>query len=208
MPPMPPPVVPRWSGLAIAGFVLSFFCGLLGLILSILGYNECRRSNGTVKGEGLALAGIIISALLGIVGVLAAVAIPAFMDYMQKAKTNEATLQLEKLGRSARMYYLRNASFPNGSSTTLPQGPCCGNPRNKCPVTFDWERDPAWRDLEFQVDEPSYFQYRYEGTTDAFTATATGDLDCDGVTITYTLEGRVVGGSPEVRLIEPPRRAD
>lgn len=58
-----PPVATRTSGMAIAGFVLSFFCGLLGLIFSILGYNEVKRSNGMVGGGGLALAGIIISVL-------------------------------------------------------------------------------------------------------------------------------------------------
>jgi hypothetical protein len=66
--PAPAIVVPvavqtRTSGMAIAGFVLSFFCGILGLIFSILGRNESKRSNGTVTGDGLALAGIIISIL-------------------------------------------------------------------------------------------------------------------------------------------------
>jgi len=56
-----PPVATRTSGMAIAGFVLSFFCALLGLIFSIIGYNEVKRSNGMVGGGGLALAGIIIS---------------------------------------------------------------------------------------------------------------------------------------------------
>lgn len=56
------------SGMAIAGFVLSFFCGLLGLIFSIIGYNECKASNGTVGGEGLALAGIIISIVSMLLG--------------------------------------------------------------------------------------------------------------------------------------------
>src|SRR5690242_10384417 len=56
-----PPMMPRTSGMAIAGFVLSFFCSLLGLIFSIIGYNECKRSDGQVTGDGLALAGIIIS---------------------------------------------------------------------------------------------------------------------------------------------------
>lgn len=54
-------MVARTSGMAIAGFVLSFFCALLGLIFSIIGYNECKNSNGAVKGDGLAIAGIIIS---------------------------------------------------------------------------------------------------------------------------------------------------
>jgi hypothetical protein len=58
-----PPVVPRTSGMAIAGFILSFLCSILGLIFSIIGYNECKKSNGAVTGEGLAIAGIIISIL-------------------------------------------------------------------------------------------------------------------------------------------------
>lgn len=69
---MPPPDMPpidwrtqpgptRTSGMAIAGFVLSFFCGLLGLIFSIMGQQECKNSRGEVGGEGLAIAGIIIS---------------------------------------------------------------------------------------------------------------------------------------------------
>jgi uncharacterized protein DUF4190/zinc ribbon protein len=57
-------MAPRTSGMAIAGFVLSFFCGLLGLIFSIIGYNECKKSNGMVTGEGLAVAGIVISIVM------------------------------------------------------------------------------------------------------------------------------------------------
>ena len=70
-PAYPQPLQTRSSGMAIAGFVLSFFCSILGLIFSIIGYNECKDSNGEVTGEGLALAGIIIS----IVGMLLAIAI-------------------------------------------------------------------------------------------------------------------------------------
>jgi hypothetical protein len=64
-----PPVVPRTSGMAIAGFILSFLCSILGLIFSIIGYNECKKSNGAVTGEGLAIAGIIISILSFIGGI-------------------------------------------------------------------------------------------------------------------------------------------
>lgn len=58
-----PPVMPRTSGMAVAGFVLSFFCSLLGLIFSCIGLSECKKSNGMVTGEGLAVAGIVISIL-------------------------------------------------------------------------------------------------------------------------------------------------
>jgi hypothetical protein len=62
---------PRTSGLAIAGFVLSLvFCGLLGLIFSIMGSNEVKRSGGTVTGGGFALAGIIISSIRLVIEVI------------------------------------------------------------------------------------------------------------------------------------------
>lgn len=64
-------VMPRTSGMAIAGFVLSFFCGLLGLIFSGIGYNECTKSGGTISGEGLAIAGIVISIVNILAGLIA-----------------------------------------------------------------------------------------------------------------------------------------
>lgn len=50
---------PKWNGLAIAGFVCSFFISIVGLILSIIGLNQTKERGE--KGHGLALAGIIIS---------------------------------------------------------------------------------------------------------------------------------------------------
>jgi len=58
-----PPFVTRTSTFAIVGFVLSFFCGLLGFIFSIMGYRECESSGGAITGKGFAIAGIIISVL-------------------------------------------------------------------------------------------------------------------------------------------------
>lgn len=62
------------DGFAIAGFILSvvsFFIlgiplGILGVILSGVGYGRVNRSGGKLKGRGLAMAGII----LGLLGLL------------------------------------------------------------------------------------------------------------------------------------------
>ncbi len=54
--------IDSYSGLSIAGFVLSFFGGLLGLILSIVANNEAK-STGSRKSQTLSKAGIIISAV-------------------------------------------------------------------------------------------------------------------------------------------------
>ncbi len=48
------------NGMAIAGFILSFFVPLLGLIFSILGLKKVKETN---KGKGLSTAGIIISSI-------------------------------------------------------------------------------------------------------------------------------------------------
>jgi hypothetical protein len=45
-------------------------------------------------------------------------------------------------------------------------------------------------------------------TPTSFTAKATGDLDCDGTEIVYTLVGTAVNGNPAVELIEPAIDAD
>ena len=59
----------KTNGLAIAGFVLSLasllfglICSIPGLILSIVGLNQCKK-NGD-EGNGLAIAGIIVSAIM------------------------------------------------------------------------------------------------------------------------------------------------
>jgi hypothetical protein len=61
------PVDTGTNGMAIAGFVLSFFCSVLGLIFSIVGLNQIKeRGQG---GRGLAIAGIVISVLSIIAGI-------------------------------------------------------------------------------------------------------------------------------------------
>ncbi|HEX8114691.1 MAG TPA: DUF4190 domain-containing protein [Kofleriaceae bacterium] len=211
-----PPTLPartRTSGLAIAGFVCSLFCGVLGLIFSILGRNECKRSGGTVGGEGLALAGIIISCVtLALnLAVVPAVAIPAFMDYTKRSKKTESALQLNKLGKNAKRAYIETGSFPKGNAPLTPPNPCCGQPNNHCRAVPEmYAADPVWRALDFQIDVPTLFQYSYEASPDgqSFVAKAVGDLDCDTTFITYELRGTAANGNPSMTLIEPPPNSD
>ena len=46
------------NGFAIAGFVLSFFGGVLGIIFSAIGLKVSAQKNGA--GKGMAIAGLII----------------------------------------------------------------------------------------------------------------------------------------------------
>jgi type IV pilus assembly protein PilA len=151
--------------------------------------------------------------VVAIIGILAAVAIPAFMDYMKRSKKTEAALQLNKIGKNAKRVYSESSSYVVGSAGPTPAKPggggCCGGPNNHCvavPATF--AADATWKALDFQIDEDSLFYYNYTGTATAFTALATGDLDCDNTEIVYTLAGTATAGNPAVVLTEPAVNAD
>ncbi|MBT1173557.1 DUF4190 domain-containing protein [Bifidobacterium sp. MA2] len=70
------PAQRTWNAMAIAGFVCSFFVAIVGLVLSIIGLNQIKRTGE--KGRGLAIAGIIISAVQMVITVLFIVFIVVF----------------------------------------------------------------------------------------------------------------------------------
>ena len=151
--------------------------------------------------------------VVAIIGILAAVAIPAFMDYMKRSKKTEASLQLNKIGKNAKRTYSESSAYTVGTATQLPAKPgsggCCGGPNNHCAANpTGFAGDAVWKALDFQIDEPSLFYYDYTGTATGFTAKATGDLDCDNTEIVYTLDGTSNNGNPAVTLTEPPPNSD
>ena len=55
------PAGPRkTNGMAVTGFVLSFFCGVLGIIFSAIGMAQTSKDPNQ-GGRGLAIAGLVIS---------------------------------------------------------------------------------------------------------------------------------------------------
>jgi hypothetical protein len=134
-------------------------------------------------------------------------------DYQNRARRTEAQIQLNKLGKEATVAYVENAKFPTETAPLTPANDCCAENfegKRKCgPSAANWST-PAWRALDFEISEPHFFRYSYLPSPDgsSFTATAVGDLDCDGVTITYTLRGTAVNGTPKTELTEPPPNSD
>ncbi len=129
--------------------------------------------------------------VVAIIGILAAVAIPAFMDYMKKSKRSEASLQLANIRDKVKDYWISKNDFPpTGGGTPLP-GADGGACPNKFPVAAIalWQADPAWGPLDFHIDEEALFTYHFTRVSaTAANATAVGDLDCDTTKITYSLD--------------------
>jgi len=155
--------------------------------------------------------------VVAIIGILAAVAIPAFMDYMKRSKKTEAALQLNKIGKNSKRAYMENSQYVTGSAAASPtpvnagKG-CCGgagaSPNHCAADPSAFTSKAAWKALDFEIDEDTLFYYTYTGTTTDYTATANGDLDCDGIEITYKLTGTALNGQPAYTLSEPAASED
>lgn len=145
------------------------------------------------------------------VGIAAAVAVPAFIKYMRRAKTAEAIDLLDRMYKGASVYYttphvergtgkLLPCQFPESQGLTpnVKDLGCCGGRHDKdgdkrCDVDPTLWTTATWSALAFQLNDPHYFGYEFEskGTGPAafFTARAHADLDCDGVLSTFERYG-------------------
>jgi hypothetical protein len=122
----------------------------------------------------------------------------------RKSKTSEPAVNVKKLYNGARAYLeeetytLRTPlprQFPASTPITPPLGACCQGSNHKCAPDPTLWTDPTWEALGFSMDDPHYFSYKFESSgTDlsaTFTATAYGDLDCDGVYSTFEMVGSI-----------------
>lgn len=183
--------------LGIVGVVLPGFGILLSIAALILGILAVKKK----KQKGPGMGGIITGGIGILLGpVLAAIAIPSFIQYQQRAKQSEALSQLEHMYYGAQTYLETPRYGPQGeplpaqlppSVDWTPAVPCCvqAGGTNRCDPYGNeaaWQH-PTWQALEFSVQDPFYYQYRFINQGSEVLMQAQGDLDCDGETSLITL---------------------
>jgi type II secretory pathway pseudopilin PulG len=209
----------RMSALAIVAFVLSFIVGPIGSLLGIIAVVIVATSKGRLRGLGFGISAICVG--ISVWGILAAVAIPSFLNYIKRAKSTEATVNVDRIYQGAVSYFAAERTGPNGevvaralpqSTDWTPAAPCCqqGGEEGKCGAAANagaWET-PAWKALDFSMADDFYYQYRVLVQGGELVVQARGDLDCDGITSLFERRGSVtasgeIAGSPEITKTDP-----
>lgn len=150
--------------------------------------------------------------VVAIMGILAAVAIPAFLKYIKRSKTTEATMNIRRLYDSSVSYFdtdhasatggILGPQFPASQSVTPTLTAISSTKRR--PSQAEWTTG-TWQSLNFALSDPHYYAYQYDsdgsavtGVGATFVASAFGNLDDDDTYSTFVRVGTVDQGM-EVR---------
>lgn len=103
-----------------------------------------------------------------IIGILAALAIPRFMKATTKSKQSEAKQLLKQIYTMQHAYRQEYNAYPSYAATTP------GTPA-------------TWADIGVEIQQGARYSYVCTGGANAFTATATANLDDDPAIDTWSI---------------------
>jgi len=117
--------------------------------------------------------------VVAIIGILAAVAIPAFMKYIKRTKTVEATMNLRKMYDGAVAYYVgehadingvaANKQFPVDGPFVPALGTLTSNPKERYQSSpAEWKQG-GWSALEFSISDAQVFAYEFYNSAPGMT---------------------------------------
>lgn len=131
------------------------------------------------NGKGLALMG----------GIMAAIAIPAFVKYIRRAKTSEARMNVMRLAHGVRAQQAEGQAAPLAEAPLTPDLPCDEEGYEATAALF---AHPTFKALGFAPEGKARYRYGVRTLADGqVEVRAEGDLDCDGVSSVF----RVVVGA-------------
>lgn len=164
------------------------------------------------KREGFTLIELMI--VVAIIGILAAIAIPAFINYVKRSKTTEASIQVKAMYQGAATYYqgemaqravVAVGAVANVTRCTVAAAVTTNAPSSQKTV-LNWTAQPAtFAAIGFNPADPIYYRYQlFAGGTVAagcgdmtaigtsiYTFAANGDLDDDAVLSTFEINSSV-----------------
>jgi type IV pilus assembly protein PilA len=142
--------------------------------------------------------------VVAIIGILAAVAIPAFINYMKRAKTSEAAVNLKSITEGAMSYFdaehgalgMTHCLPPEADQTPAYDVTLAATkkqPGDHLGTGANQFQQPGWNAIGWMPSEPFYYYYSWTQTADGApcpvagnltgetigTGTALGDLDAD-----------------------------
>jgi type IV pilus assembly protein PilA len=168
--------------------------------------------------------------VVAIIGVLAVLAIYGVRKYIANAKSAEARNSLGQIAKDAAaaverekgtQVILAAGSQSNlirafcATATPVPSSGAAPQAQKYQSSAADWNTGSGtsgWQCLKFSLEEPQYYEYEYtagdtSGATGNFSAIAHGDLNGNGVSSTFLVQGSALSGavaiSPNIQETNP-----
>jgi type IV pilus assembly protein PilA len=153
-----------------------------------------------------------LSFVVLLVGTLAALAIHGYTRFLRAAKLAEAKNGVGRIAKDAAVAYDQEKVDPSGryyqalcasASSPIPKDIIDVRGKKYLSAPSEWQADKptdaGFACLGFSMNSPQYYQFDYRATgsptLDRFQAIAHGDLDADGVSSSFIIEGRVGPGN-------------
>lgn len=137
-----------------------------------------------------------------ILGVLAGVAIPAYSRYVRRSRASEAPASINRI-RQGELTYFYAAGEQQGAPIFLSTPPTPSTaPSGRYRGEIALWTTGNWAELDFSFSTSHFFQYSVTASSQAFTASACGNLDGDDVVSTYRRSTESVSGEFQSQNLE------
>ena len=151
-----------------------------------------RDERPRARSAGFTLIELML--VVAMIGILSSIGGVAWMRYVKRSRTTEATGHLQKMWTGAMSYYesdhasdtgaMLDRQFPENDSGDV-EPDCCSTSDQRCLGNDPVFAQPAWKALNFNIADRHLYRPIYVGgfpnpKTNLWME-AWGDLDCDGV---------------------------